>query len=67
LQVVGAKHNERLLIAVAKEIERAFGGWVPPCDIKITTPSTSSPFSFSSPTPSTSSSSSSPPPTPISS
>lgn len=46
LQVVGAKHNERLIIAVAKEIERAFGGWVPPCDIKITTPISPS---FSSP------------------
>ncbi|KAI6242588.1 Amidase domain-containing protein [Aphelenchoides fujianensis] len=30
VQLVSAPHNERLLIAAAAEIERAFGGWVPP-------------------------------------
>lgn len=29
-QVVGWQHSDRLTIAVAQELERAFGGWVPP-------------------------------------
>ncbi|KAK2585700.1 hypothetical protein KPH14_010313 [Odynerus spinipes] len=30
IQVVAAPYNDHLCIAVAKELERAFGGWVPP-------------------------------------
>ncbi|CAG9816000.1 unnamed protein product [Phaedon cochleariae] len=30
VQVVAADGNDRLCLAVAREIERAFGGWVPP-------------------------------------
>ena len=30
LQVVGNFYNDHLTIAVAEELERAFGGWVPP-------------------------------------
>jgi fatty acid amide hydrolase 2 len=29
-QVVSWQYNDRLTIAVAEELERAFGGWVPP-------------------------------------
>jgi len=28
--VVAAPYNDHLCFAVAKELERAFGGWVPP-------------------------------------
>ncbi|RWS18491.1 fatty-acid amide hydrolase 2-like protein [Leptotrombidium deliense] len=34
VQVVGAPYNDHLTLAVAKELENAFGGWVPPCQIK---------------------------------
>uniref|UniRef100_A0A6P7FYQ1 Fatty-acid amide hydrolase 2-like n=1 Tax=Diabrotica virgifera virgifera TaxID=50390 RepID=A0A6P7FYQ1_DIAVI len=30
VQVVAADGNDRLCLAVAREIEKAFGGWVPP-------------------------------------
>ena len=30
IQVVGSRHRDRLTIAVAAELEKAFGGWVPP-------------------------------------
>ena len=30
VQVVGGKNMDRLTIAVAREAERLFGGWVPP-------------------------------------
>lgn len=30
IQIVANKYNDHLTIAVAKEFERAFGGWVPP-------------------------------------
>lgn len=30
LQVVAAPHQDRLCVAVAKELEYAFGGYVPP-------------------------------------
>lgn len=30
VQVVAAEGNDRLCLAVAREIEKAFGGWVPP-------------------------------------
>ncbi|KAL2723008.1 fatty-acid amide hydrolase 2-like isoform X2 [Vespula maculifrons] len=30
IQVIAAPYNDHLCIAVAKELERAFGGWVPP-------------------------------------
>lgn len=30
LQVISAPYNDHLCIAVAQELERAFGGWVPP-------------------------------------
>jgi fatty acid amide hydrolase 2 len=33
VQVVGAPYNDHLTLAVAKELERKFGGWVPPCKI----------------------------------
>uniref|UniRef100_A0A1I7YL04 Amidase domain-containing protein n=1 Tax=Steinernema glaseri TaxID=37863 RepID=A0A1I7YL04_9BILA len=29
-QIVGAPNSERLLISVAQELERKFGGWTPP-------------------------------------
>ncbi|XP_054715243.1 fatty-acid amide hydrolase 2-like [Uloborus diversus] len=34
IQVVGAQNRDRLTIAVARELEKAFGGWVSPCDIR---------------------------------
>lgn len=30
MQIVSGKYNDHLTIAVAKEFEKAFGGWVPP-------------------------------------
>lgn len=33
IQIVGPSFNDRHCIAVAEELERAFGGWVPPFDI----------------------------------
>jgi len=33
IQVVGARYNDRLTIAVAQEIENAQGGWVPPSPV----------------------------------
>jgi Asp-tRNA(Asn)/Glu-tRNA(Gln) amidotransferase A subunit family amidase len=30
VQIIGAPFNEALLIAVARELENAFGGWVNP-------------------------------------
>ncbi|CAH1799494.1 unnamed protein product [Owenia fusiformis] len=30
LQVVGGYHNDHLTLAVARQLEKAFGGWVPP-------------------------------------
>ncbi|XP_076674187.1 fatty-acid amide hydrolase 2 [Andrena cerasifolii] len=30
IQIVGGLHQDRLTIAVAEELERGFGGWVPP-------------------------------------
>ena len=30
IQVVAAKYNDHLTLAVAQELENAFGGWVPP-------------------------------------
>ena len=35
-QVVGGPYSDRLTIAVAEELERAFGGWVPPFVVKET-------------------------------
>lgn len=34
IQVVAAEMNDRLCIAVAEELERSFGGWVPPFSTK---------------------------------
>ena len=34
LQVVGARYRDCLTLAVAEEMERAFGGWVPPFPTK---------------------------------
>ncbi|KAI1730423.1 amidase domain-containing protein [Ditylenchus destructor] len=34
IQIVGGPNSEPFLIAVAKEIEKAFGGWVPPRSTK---------------------------------
>lgn len=33
LQVVGSRYQDRLCIAVARELETAFGGWVPPFEV----------------------------------
>ncbi|XP_054160583.1 fatty-acid amide hydrolase 2-like [Oppia nitens] len=33
LQIVGSPFNDRLTIAVANELEKAFGGWVSPTNI----------------------------------
>ena len=30
MQVIAAPNQDRLCIAVAEELEKAFGGWVPP-------------------------------------
>ncbi|CAG4992357.1 unnamed protein product [Parnassius apollo] len=30
MQIVSGRHNDHLTVAVAKELEKAFGGWVPP-------------------------------------
>lgn len=30
LQVISGLHQDRLTIAVCEELERGFGGWVPP-------------------------------------
>lgn len=35
IQVVGARYSDRLTIAVARELEKAFKGWVPPFDVLI--------------------------------
>jgi len=32
-QVVGSLYNDHLTLAVAAELERAFGGWVPPSPV----------------------------------
>lgn len=34
-QVAASAHNDRLTIAVAKELELLFGGWIKPCDVVI--------------------------------
>lgn len=33
IQVATTAHNDRLTIAVAKELESLFGGWIKPCDV----------------------------------
>jgi fatty acid amide hydrolase 2 len=33
VQVVAAPYNDHLTIAVAEELEKQFGGWVPSCQI----------------------------------
>lgn len=33
IQVAATPHNDRLTIAVAKELESAFGGWIKPCNV----------------------------------
>lgn len=30
VQVIANEDNDRLCLAVARELEKAFGGWVPP-------------------------------------
>ncbi|RWS19392.1 fatty-acid amide hydrolase 2-like protein [Leptotrombidium deliense] len=35
VQVVAAPYNDHLTLAVAKELESAFGGWVSPCKIEV--------------------------------
>ncbi|XP_057337023.1 fatty-acid amide hydrolase 2-like [Microplitis mediator] len=32
-QVIAAPHQDRLCLAVAKELEKAFGGWIPPTKV----------------------------------
>lgn len=34
LQVIGAPYMDRLTIAVARELEKEFGGWVPPFQVE---------------------------------
>ncbi|XP_068155862.1 fatty-acid amide hydrolase 2 [Drosophila tropicalis] len=34
IQVVATRNNDRLCLAVAEELERTFGGWVPPFPLK---------------------------------
>ncbi|RWS09815.1 fatty-acid amide hydrolase 2-like protein [Dinothrombium tinctorium] len=33
VQVIATSHNDHLTLAVAEELERAFGGWIPPTDV----------------------------------
>lgn len=33
IQVVASLHNDHLTLAMAAELERAFGGWVPPSPV----------------------------------
>lgn len=35
IQVAATAYNDRLTIAVAKELESVFGGWIKPCDIQL--------------------------------
>lgn len=35
VQLIAAPYNDRLGIAIAEELEKAFGGWIPPSRIKI--------------------------------
>lgn len=35
IRVAATPHNDRLTIAVARELERLFGGWIKPCDITL--------------------------------
>lgn len=35
LQLIAKPYNDRILLAVAKEIEKAFGGWLPPARVSI--------------------------------
>ncbi|KAH8360207.1 hypothetical protein KR093_011395 [Drosophila rubida] len=35
IQVIANHNNDRLCLAVAEELERAFGGWVPPFPLKL--------------------------------
>lgn len=41
IQVAAAPFNDRLTIAVAKEFESLFGGWIKPCSVRIETMMTS--------------------------
>jgi len=33
VQIIAKPYNDRLTLAVAQELEKAFGGWIPPCRI----------------------------------
>lgn len=35
IQVAASPFNDRLTLAVAKELENLYGGWIKPCDIKL--------------------------------
>ena len=35
IQVSATAFNDRLTIAVAKELESFFGGWIKPCEVKL--------------------------------
>lgn len=37
IQVSATAYNDRLTLAVAKELERAFGGWIKPVDVQLDT------------------------------
>ncbi|KAG8196354.1 hypothetical protein JTE90_009573 [Oedothorax gibbosus] len=34
IQIVGAMNSDRVTMAAAKELERVFGGWISPCDVR---------------------------------
>ncbi|KFM68941.1 Fatty-acid amide hydrolase 2, partial [Stegodyphus mimosarum] len=34
IQVIGGLNKDRVTIAAARELEKAFGGWISPCDIR---------------------------------
>lgn len=33
VMVIGGPYQDHLTLAVGRELERAFGGWVPPCKV----------------------------------
>ena len=35
VQVIAAPNNDNLTIQVAEQLERQFGGWIPPCSVKL--------------------------------
>lgn len=35
VQVIASPNNDNLTIQVAEELDKAFGGWIPPCPVKL--------------------------------